>query len=293
MKVITPHRTDLTVDKEGKFSFRVIAFLELLSRKLNELLGMDGYLLQVSKGAIVGETAVNKFGEANDCDSGVDTDIWDGADGVTSTDIWVAPTVARIHDLASASANDAAAGTGMRTCKVCGLTDWDTKEVSETITLNGVTNVPTTNSYVIIHRIIGLTFGSGGTNAGIITCTAQTDATVTAAIEIGEGQTEMCIYGIPSTQKFYFTFMRADILKAGGGGTVKADMRILVKENADQSTAGFITKEKHEFSDSLPLLRPYGVPKKITGPAIIKLQVNTNLDNSVVSAVFDGVLVDN
>jgi hypothetical protein len=150
--------------------------------------------LEVAKGNVPGHSQIFKFGKALDCDSGVPTDIWDGADGVTSTDIWVPPTVARVHNLASSSdADNGGTATGMLTVRIFGLTDWDTAEVTEDVTLNGTANVATVNSYVIINGMRGLTFGSGETNAGIITATAVTDATITAAIQVGRGSSAMCI----------------------------------------------------------------------------------------------------
>jgi hypothetical protein len=258
---------------------------------IDNALGNRDFGVAVSHGTVEGYSTINKYGQALDCDNGVDTDIWDGADGVTSTDIWVAPTTARVHDLVSASANDDGdpVGTGMRTVKVCGLTGWGAAETSEIVTLNGTSNVATANSYVIIHRMIGQTFGSGGTNAGIITATAQTDGTITAAIQAAEGQTLMAIYGIPSTQRLHIVYLRTGVLLAAGA---EGDITLLVKQNADQSDAGFVTRERGEFSDSSPFSRRYGVPKAIEGPAIAKVQVKTNTNGCVVSAVFDGYLVD-
>lgn len=266
--------------------------LERLRRKIRrlELDVSRDFGTEVGRGNVPGYSKVNKYGEALDCDSGVLTDIWDGADGITSTDIWVAPTVARVHNLASASAADAAAGTGMRTCRVYGLIDWDTDEVSEDITLNGVTNVATINSYVIIHRIVGLTFGSGGTNAGIVTATAVTDATITAAIQAAEGQTLMAIYGVPSTKDIYVKTAMVTALRSVS--TVKVDATIWAKENVDQSDAGFITKERFSLSDSHNWPRHWDPPKSFSGPCIVKIQVDTNASNTQVSAAFDAYLVD-
>lgn len=255
----------------------------------------DGdFALEVSLGNVTGYTKINKFGCAPDADSGVDTDIWDGADGATSTDIWVPPTTARTHDIVSTDANDdgAPVGTGMRTIRIYGLTAWNTAEVSEDIILNGTTNVATANSYVIIHRMKGLSFGSVASNVGIITATAQTDGTVTAVIQPGMGQTLMSIYGVPSIQTISIVGIFASILKSGGGSP-KADMKLLVDERADQSDSGFLNKELFQLSTSLNIGRIYGVPKTFAGPCIIKMQVNTDTINSVVTAEFDAYVVDN
>jgi hypothetical protein len=177
----------------------------------------------------------------------------------------------------------------MLTCRVYGLTDWDTAETSEDVTLDGQSNVATSNSYVIIHRIKGLTFGSGGTNAGIITATAVTDGTVTAAIQAGEGQTLMAIYGVPSTQSLHITHIYTTVLK--NVTNVMSDGVLLVKEDADVATSAFITKERWQFSRDGPFSRPYDVAKSVSGPAIVKVQVNTNANDTVVTAAFDGYLV--
>jgi len=250
--------------------------------------------LEVVRGRWPGISSVNKFGETTDADSGILTDIWSGADGVTSTDIWVPPTQARVHALVSTSDLDSDSGgvnpqsTGMRTCRVLGLQDWDSAESSEDVTLDGTTAVNTANSYVIIHRIIGLTFGSGETNAGIITATAATDNTVTAVIPVGEGQTFMVIYGVPSIQTLHITHLETSM---SGVGTAIATGRLIVRENADQADFGDIHKDHFRFTELSPLHREYTIPKSFTGPLIAKIQVTTNTNNSIVSGGFDAYVV--
>lgn len=250
--------------------------------------------LEAALGNVSGYSTINKFGVALDADNGIATDIWDGADGALSTDVWVPPTQARVHDIVSTSAIDVSTGLGCQTLRVYGLTDWDTAEVSEDIAMNGVTNVPTVNSYVIIHRMKGLTFGGNtGSNTGTITATAQTDATITAAIQPLQGQTLMAIYGIPSTQTLAITTLFQQGLRSGGGGAFLADGTLLVKENADLATGEFITKERWVFGDAFPFVRIYGVPKMVTGPAIVKLQVLTDANDVAVTGAFDAYVVDN
>lgn len=245
--------------------------------------------LESRRGKTASYAVVNKFGEALDCDQNVATDIWDGADGTTSTDVIVLPTTARIHDLSSTSGNDIAiTGSGCRTIDVSGLTAWNTAEVSETVTMNGTGNSATTNAYVIIHRMVCKTFGSGLTNAGIITATAQTDSTVSAAIQAGNGQTLMAIYGVPSTQNIYITDVHCSVT---GTVTAKVNITMLVKEDADLDTSGFLVKDRWHAEQASPVVRRYRLPKRFDGPCIVKLQANSDTANAVCAGAFDAYVV--
>jgi len=247
--------------------------------------------IEVAMGRIPGFAKVNKFGEGIDCDSGVLTDIWDGANGTLSTDIWVPPTQARIHAIASSSGNDAALGTGMRTVKVYGLTSWDAKETSEMVTIGN----NTTNAYVIIHRIKGVTWGTDGVNAGNITATAATDGTITAAILTGQNQTQMMIYGWSSLQTLQVKLLFAEIVKSTGV-TIRASGEIRYMSdpatNVVDNTA-WTNKENFQLTaGNNPWQHRYDPPKSFDGPGIIKFQVTASANDSVAVAAMDAYLAD-
>lgn len=248
--------------------------------------------LDISDGKVDGHTGVNKFGQALDVDSGVVTDVWDGADGTTSTDEWIPPTAARTHDITSTDAADDTGGTGAITVEISGL-DASWNEQSETITLNGTANVPTASTYIRIFRMQCVTWGSGKENAGILTATAQTDGTVTAAVQIGNNQTLMAIYTVPAGKKlnmtqYYFGFLGST------PSTTTGNIRLFVSTDASVANAGFQLKHilpakggnpdyTHEFKPYFPI----GEKKDI------KIQMNDcNSASAVLSAGFDGILVD-
>lgn len=235
-------------------------------------------------------SSVNKFGKALDVDSAVSTDVWDGADGTTSTDEWVPPTTARTHDIVSTDANDdgSPAGTGAHTVEVQGLdTNWNPQ--TETVTLNGTTNVATANTYLRIFRMKVMACGSGGGNAGIITATAQTDATVTAAIQAGNNQTLMAIYTVPNNMTAYITSYYASFI-GNTPATTTGNVRLLVADT--QATGapfqlkhiqGIVGGDRiaHEF-------RPYF---KVSEKHDIKLNMSDcSADNSVLDGGFDIIL---
>jgi len=237
--------------------------------------------------------AVGKYGRAP---SGVQitaTDIWDRADATPTQQLWTAPTQARVHAIVSSSGDDDSAGTGCKTLSVYGLTDWDTDEVSETIIMDGATPVNTVNSYVIIHRMVALTWGSAGPNVGTIKATAATDTTITAVILAGIGQTRMAIYGVPSTKKFVVDDVYGYIL-SGGGATTAADIKLLVNPIPDSELAGFISKFEYSITKAgnAGWVHRFLPERVFSGPCIVKLQAIGSAADLDVMAGFGGELVD-
>ena len=124
--------------------------------------------------------------------------VWSG--GATS---YVQLTSGAALEVVSASANDAAAGTGARTVKVEGL-DASYVPFSETIILNGVTPVPLVNtSAVAINRTTVLTAGSGLVNAGKIDVRAVSGAAVKSSIQAvaeSSGVSADFVYTVPAAR---------------------------------------------------------------------------------------------
>jgi hypothetical protein len=258
-------------------------------------------MLEIPRGNRTGQSSVNKYGLARDGIQTTSTDIWDRADSTPTQQIWIAPTTARIHAIQSGNTADdgtpEGAGAGAQAVRIYGLTSWSTAEVSEDVILNGTTPVNTVNSYVIIHRMKIIPVGSTyNNNVGDITATAATDGTVTAQINSGQGQTNMAIYGVPSTQTAYMTQYTIGAHNTGNPTTVmECDFEMLINEHPDLNLTDFINKHNkglivtgsshvtHEF-------KPY---LKIPGPAIIKFQAITTLADTEGSADFDLILVNN
>jgi hypothetical protein len=251
-------------------------------------------MLSISRGIVPGVSHVNKYGRATNADNGVATDVWDHA----TQSIWLAPTAARIHSIASANDNDgktgAPASSGARTLRIWGLKTWDTAETSEDITLDGTTGVNTANSYVIIHRMAVLTSGASGPNIGLITATAATDGTITAQIAATNGQTLMAIYGVPSTQTAYLTAFYALVGRVSPSG-VDVDVSLLYSFDVENQPAAFLLKFPAALErDGLPYLNHHFIPYyKFEGPGILKLQVNANANDTYTDGGFGLILVNN
>jgi hypothetical protein len=260
------------------------------------------FLLEVAKGSIPGHMSVNKFGSSSFIQT-TPTDVWD-----RDEQTWLAPTAARVHQIESTSDADAYGdgdnpqGAGARSIRVFGLKTWGTAETFEDVHLDGIDDdsnpVNTAESYVIIHRMIVLTTGSVGpfSNVGIITATAAVDGTVTAQIALIKGQTQMAIFGVPSTQKFYMYNFAASIAHASPGPTIDA-AGVIILQSTDIVNNPTVFTFKHTASiqdnglTSLDSVFP--IPKVFEGPCIIKIAMVAVAENSLCDASFDGVLVDN
>lgn len=255
---------------------------------------MMNTMLGIASGEINGVGSVNKFGYAPGGIQDVVTDIWDRANATPTQSVWTAPTQARIHAIVSSSDADSTGNGGALTLRVFGLPDWHRSEIFEDIIMDGTNAVNTDSSYVIIHRMEVLTKGATSSNVGVITATAATDGTVTAQINVGEGQTQMAIYGISSLETAYMTRYYGTINKASGQAT-DAIYILRVNPEPDSELINFLNKNTRGLqstgttSDSWAF-DPYF---RIPGPAIIKVSAIASVDDIDGSAGFDIILVEN
>jgi len=134
--------------------------------------------------------------------------------------------------------------------------------------------------------------GASGPNVGTISATAATDNTVTAVILPGDGQTEMAIYGVPSTQIALLHRWSANIDKASGL-VATIDYQLRVNENPNVQTTGFLRKDdlSVQSNGSSEAERIFSIPMRFDGPCIIKIQGIASTADSDGEAGFDLELV--
>lgn len=253
------------------------------------------FYFDVARGIVSGMQGINVWGHAQDGFQLTMTDMWDRADAVPTQQIWLAPTAARIHNIVSTSASDdgSPAGVGAQTVRVYGLTSWSTAETSELVTMNGTTPVATVNSYVMINKLYVETFGASGPNVGTITATAVTNNTVTAAIIAGNGESNMSIYGIPSTQKAYIVTFFASLNDSTG--TARVDFFVRVCSDPVNNPSRFHIDRSFNLTNTgtSSYHDKLGIPFVLEGPAILKLSGIASVADLDVAGGYDLVLVNN
>jgi len=116
----------------------------------------EPFKLQVAREQIALHESFCQFGINTNVATSNET-VWIGSSGV-----YAFPTVAAVMKISSSSTDDDAAGTGARTVLVDGL-NANYERVTEIVSLDGQTQVDTTNSYIRVNKMIVLTAGSGGT----------------------------------------------------------------------------------------------------------------------------------
>lgn len=139
-----------------------------------------------------------------------------------------------------------------------------------------------------------LTCGASGPNVGQIKATAETDNTITAVIAAGDGQTEMAIYGVPSTQSFYMTRWSCAIAKASGVAS-HVSFELRVNENPNVQTISFLRKNDLavQSTGNNNVEKHFDNPIKYAGPCIIKVQGVGSAADIDAKSGFDGYLVNN
>ena len=212
-------------------------------------------------------TPLHKFGKNADVGTGYET-VW------SVGGLYPYPAAASVMQIASASANDAAAGTGARTVTIYGL-DANYAEISETVTLNGVTSVPTANEYLRINRMRVRSAGSGGANAGAIT--AKVGATTHAQIDVEENQSLMTLWTVPAGYSAYLTKI---VVSTSSLKVVTVDMDIRPFGEVFQVREPFVLYQQvHQHTFQIPYL--------VEEKSDIEIRAKADSTGGVVAASFE------
>lgn len=201
------------------------------------LAGVDSTLLRVgsadlaiARGLQTGVTVPRKFGR-NPSVGNTEVAV---VNGLTTAAPYM-PSAAVTVRVRSSSANDTAAGTGAQSLVVVGL-DSTFAEISQTVTMNGATNVTLPTQMVRVYRTYVPDGGCGtygGTNIGTITVESSA-GTKFFDIAIGSGQTQVCHYTVPAGYTLYLK----DVHMAVEANTT-CDIKMKQRQRADDVVAPY------------------------------------------------------
>jgi len=206
------------------------------------------------------------------------------------TGILPLPAAALQMKVSSSSANDTSNGTGARTVFLEGL-DASYEEISETITLNGQTEVLTTQSFLHINNAYVATAGSGLSAAGDIyfgtgTVTAGVPATVYDLIKFDYNQRITGSYTIPVG---FTGYLSQGLFSAGQpGGSAQVAGRLLTIGTDGIRRAAAITTVNNGTADYV-FEYPLAIPEKTT----LEATAQGSSNNNEASSFFILVLVSN
>lgn len=179
------------------------------------------------------------------------------------------------RSVASANANDTAAGTGARTIKITYYNQTGAGPYTDTVTLNGTSYVNTVATDIcFIEQMEVMTVGSGGANVGIITLKAAIGgggATI-GSIAASDNRTFWSHHYVPTGKTTYVTS-----LSIGHNGTTVGSGGLYTLKSIVIGTGNQPEKQISDFfrlyGQSSAVTRTFGTAIPVSGPAKITMYV--------------------
>jgi len=166
-------------------------------------------------------------------------------------------------------------GTGVGVFHVEGLAadgngDWNVQ--TETVILNGTTDVELNKQFLRLYRAFGVHAGSSDTNDGNLTVDDDSDGTVGIYIVAGDGQTQQSIFTIPSGHKGYFIDYSVGTTNTGSATAGYADFTWQARHN-NGASGPWLVKGKIELvtTGSGSYTRKYPIPPGLSPKTDIKI----------------------
>jgi hypothetical protein len=226
--------------------------------------------LQIARGQIMGHSTVNIYGYQTAVGTSF-IPLWENASAYSY------PSSAITMNLAG-SAGDTA------TILIQGL-DANYVQISETLTLNGATAVPTVNKY---FRINGMSVSSGSpTNpSGAVTLKDVTNTTTYAQINTGTGKTQAGIYTVPAGYTFYLSRIEGYTSYNGNNANY-----VNYRNYAIGPTGVAIISQQAPFSQFYHVQRV--MPRPFAEKTDLQIQCSASTGTAIISVAWEGYLIQN
>lgn len=206
------------------------------------------------------------FGRAPDVDN-VKVDLWEGP-----TTTYVFPTAAVQMTVVSSSANDAAAGTGVRQVLIHYL-DASYAVQSETVTLNGTTPVNTVATDILrINGVHAVSVGSGGVAAGNLS--VANGGITYGYIKAGDNTARQAIFTIPAGKTGYISHWQTSSGAASGQPFCQTTLLATTHDGIMHSGVFLVQDEQGTQNGGITINFPTPIP--VPAQTDIKLRVISN-----------------
>jgi len=186
----------------------------------------------------------------------------------------------------SASANDAAGGTGVQIININGL-DGNWNQITEQVIMNGVTPVQTVQSFMRVNSCNIAAAGSGNVNAGAITV-RLTGAGVTQAImNAGYGWAKQTIYTVPAGYSLLVTDLLLQCTGVGNNTDVSFGFTRIGPTGIIQIT------NEYNATPASPLQRVVTIGVLIAEKTALSTRILAVTGTVGAYSSFEGILIDN
>ena len=241
-------------------------------RSITQVGKYEPFDLQIARGQITGHSTLNIYGyQAAVTTSQIP--VWENATGYTY------PVAATSMNLVS-TVNTGADLTAQ--ILIEGL-DTNYVMISETVTLNGTTPVPTTKSFLRINSMREVS----GQPTGNITLKDPTNTTTYAQINASIGRSQAAIYTVPAGYTFYLS--RIDSYTSLNGFT--ADFATYRNYAINNVTGSRYVSQQAPFTNTYHAQRV--MPRPFTEKTDIQLQCKVSAGTAGVSIAAEGYLIKN
>lgn len=239
------------------------------------------YFMSLSEGKFQGYTDGAKFGYNSDVDTAAE-ELW------SYGGMWTPMASAETLDVVSSSANDTnSAGTGARQVLISGI-DANREAQEETVNLNGVTTVTTSNTWLGVNRVSVVSAGTTKYNEGNITIDSTTSGDVQAYIPLGDSITQQCIYNVPSTANAYITHIYVNVTKPSGAAAV-----LSINGYYEYNGVRYnVLVDELDTDSGNTLTQQFPIPIKIPAGSIWYIRVQSDTANTFVRGRVEQILVD-
>lgn len=240
--------------------------------------------LAVARGHSNGYRSIYKFGYNPDVD-GTEETVWGNGGNYP----WFTGELTVF--ISSSSANDSGTGTGARTILIQGL-DEDYKEIEETITLNGQTQITSQLSYLRIYRAFVTLAGSGGSAAGIIYIGSSgatggvPNTSVYASLSLGN-QTQIAAYTVPAGHTLYVDEINFT------AAVSQANKLVTCKFVSREFGSNVFRTRFIQVLQSNQLIQTFKYPQAFAEKSDVECRASTDTTNTALGASFQGVLIKN